>query len=276
MPPATKTVAPEFDKEGIALYCCDCACVLPLVPRTAAVISDPPYGIGLSTDYKDRQRTALAECNNFRPIVGDGPQVRTRRYTVRTDGPACSIPGVARNDFREIVADGRPFDPTPLLGFEVVALFGGNHFADKLPASSGWIVWDKIYGLSSKREFGFNDGSDVELIWTNRPKAARILRHQWNGLLKASERGENRVHPTQKPIALMEQLVRMLTRPGDIVFDPYMGAGATAVACVRQGRRFIGVEIERDYFGQAVLRVEDARGGGVMTEMKKQFKRRRS
>lgn len=201
----------------------DCLEILPSIAADA-VVSDPPYGMRLQTNYADRKRGALAPCNNFVPIVGDD----------------------------------RPFDPAPLLRFKTVVLFGANYYAAALPASGAWIVWDKLDGLQSQREIGFNDNSDCELIWTNKGNAARILRHRWMGAMKASEHNQRRVHPTQKPIALMSQIINHYTRPGDTVIDPYMGSGSTGVACVEAGRSFIGIEINPDYFAIAEKRIEAA------------------
>src|SRR5581483_3247502 len=63
--------------------------------------------------------------------------------------------------------------------------------------------------------------------------------------------GERGCHPTQKPVALMEYLVRTYTRPGDLVLDNTMGSGTTGVACVRAGRRFVGIERDPGYFAVA-------------------------
>jgi len=189
-----------------------------------AVITDPPYGIGVKTNYKTRKRSSLAECNDFRQIVGDDI----------------------------------PFDPTPFLDFPIVVLFGANYYANKLPVSGGWVVWDKLDGLESKRDWGFNDNSDCELLWTNKGNAARIIKHRWMGAMKGSENNERRIHPTQKPIALMVELLRHYTNPGDTIFDPFMGSGTTGVAAVQLGRNFIGCEIDPDYFAIAEKRIKDA------------------
>jgi len=211
----------------IKLYCGDCLEILPTLDITKidAVISDPPYGMDAKVNYKTRKRGALAECNDFLPIVGDS----------------------------------EPFDPTPWLQFSTIALFGANWYADNLPISGAWIVWDKLDGLTSSRKIGFNDNSDCELIWTNHGKASRILHHRWMGCMKGSEHGQRRVHPTQKPVALMEQLIDYLTNPGDTVIDPYMGTGSTGIACEKLGRGFIGIEINRKYFDIASRRMEEAR-----------------
>jgi site-specific DNA-methyltransferase (adenine-specific) len=187
-----------------------------------AVITDPPYGISLATNYRERKRGSLARCNNFRPIEGDD----------------------------------KPFDPTPWLLFPTVVMFGANYYAKLLPASGAWIVWDKVDGLPSKREIGFNDNSDCELIWTNVGNAARIIRHRWMGAMKASEQTERRVHPTQKPIELMRQIIRHYTKPGDTVLDPYMGSGTTGVAALMEGRSFVGIELDPGYYEIAKRRIE--------------------
>lgn len=219
----------------VTLYHGDCLDILPTLEAGSvdAVVTDPPYGMDAKTNYKSRKRGALAECNDFPPIEGDA----------------------------------EPFDPLPWLGFPVVGLFGANWYANKLPPSGAWIVWDKLDGLSSEREIGFNDNSDCELMWTNKGKAARIIRHRWMGCMKASEHGQRRVHPTQKPVALMVDIVSYLTQPGATVLDPFMGSGTTGVACVQTGRNFIGIEIDEGYFNIARERIEAAQREMVQREM---------
>jgi site-specific DNA-methyltransferase (adenine-specific)/modification methylase len=222
----------KIETEQYSLYLGDCLEVMREFDDNSvdAVITDPPYGIDVATNYAERKRTALAQCNNFKPIVGDD----------------------------------KPFDPKPFLKFPVVALFGANYYSEKLPPSGGWIVWDKLDGLVSQREIGFNDNSDCEFIWTNKGNAARIIRHRWMGAMKGSEQTVARVHPTQKPVVLMKKLIKYLTDPGDVVFDPYLGSGTTGVACAQLGRRFIGVEIDPDYFEIARKRIEVAYAQIVM------------
>lgn len=206
------------------LICGDCLEILPGLHGIDAVVTDPPYGISLETNYRELGRGKLALSNNYSPIAGDN----------------------------------KPFDPAPLLKFRNVVLFGANYYADKLPTSGAWVVWDKLDGLTSKRDFGFNDNSDCELIWTNVGNAARIYRHRWNGAMKASEQMTGRVHPTQKPICLMRWLVRNYTQPGDTILDPFMGSGPTIVAAILEGRNAIGIELDPGYFAIAQRRCADA------------------
>lgn len=203
--------------EGVTLYLGDCREILPTLGRVDAVVTDPPYGIGY--------------------VHGDGGG-KLARSTV--------FNRVA------VIGDDQPFDPAPWLAFPRVVLFGANHFADRLPPSSSWLVWDKRDGVCS------NDQADCEMAWTNAGGPARLTRHLWNGMLKASEKGESRVHPTQKPIAVMEWALRQVAQPGSTVLDPYMGSGTTGVAAIRLGHPFIGIEMHEPYFDIACRRVADA------------------
>jgi site-specific DNA-methyltransferase (adenine-specific)/modification methylase len=202
------------------LYRADCREVLPLLPKVDAVVTDPPYGIALRTDYAARNCSRLTKANNYAPIH----------------------------------EDATPFEPSVLLGrAKVTVLFGANYFADKLDAADQWFVWDKRMGIAE------NDMSDAELAWvagTGRI-GTRVFRHLWNGMLKDSEKSQRRAHPTQKPIALMEWVINEVGDPGTIL-DPFMGSGTTGVACVKLGRKFIGIEIDPGYFETACKRIEDA------------------
>ena len=104
--------------------------------------------------------------------------------------------GIVGNESR-IVGGDQPFDPTSFLDFDDVLLWGANHFADKLPKSAGWLVWDKKLGLKQ------DDFSDGEAAWHKRGTRLMIYRKLWNGLL-SHELGEKRHHIMQKPVALME------------------------------------------------------------------------
>ena len=130
-------------------------------------------------------------------------------------------------------------------------VFGGNYYA--LPATSCWLIWDK--------ENGASDFADAEIAWTNLPKAVRLIRYMWNGMLRANgeERGD---HPTQKPIGVMKWAISHLPEPCDTILDPFMGSGTTGVAAVQMDRRFIGIEREAKYFDAACRRIEEAQRQG--------------
>jgi hypothetical protein len=155
-------------------------------------------------------------------------------------------------DHRPIIGDDAPFDPEPLVKLGVPSiLWGGNHFANRLPPSQAWLTWDKRCADYS------NDQADCEMAWTNIGFPARMFRHVWNGMLRGPESKTPRVHPTQKPVALMEWCLGFLPDARTIL-DPFMGSGTTLVACQRLGRQGIGIEIDPDYFDIACKRVEEA------------------
>jgi site-specific DNA-methyltransferase (adenine-specific) len=77
----------------------------------------------------------------------------------------------------------------------------------------------------------------------------------WRSWASRSERGEGNVHPTIKPLALMRYLVRLVTRKGGLVLDPFMGSGTTGIAAVQEGIRFVGIEKDEHYYEIAKSRV---------------------
>ena len=74
---------------------------------------------------------------------------------------------------------------------------------------------------------------------------------------------EDRIHPTQKPVALLEYLIKTYSNEGDIILDNCMGSGSTGVACINTGRKFIGIELDENYFNIAKNRIEQALNDGL-------------
>lgn len=126
-----------------------------------------------------------------------------------------------------------------------VIIFGGNYFT--LPPSRCWLVWDKQ---------NTGDFADCELAWTNLNGSVRIFRHMWNGMIRDSERNIQRVHPTQKPIALMEWCIEKC-KNAETIIDPFMGSGTTGIASMKMNKEFIGIEKDERYFDIACKRIED-------------------
>lgn len=125
-------------------------------------------------------------------------------------------------------------------------IFGGNYF--HLPPTSCWLVWDK--------QNGENDFADCELAWTNLKKAVRRIYWRWNGMIRKGD--DYREHPTQKPVGVMEWCINQLPNETQTILDPFMGSGTTGVACVKLGRKFIGIELDEKYFDIACKRIEEA------------------
>lgn len=122
-------------------------------------------------------------------------------------------------------------------------LWGGNYYSDLLPRTKQMLVWNKqIRGMH------FND---CELAWCSGwREASRVFDY-------SPSRMEPKQHQTQKPLALMEWCLGFIS-DAETILDPFMGSGTTGVACVKLGRKFIGIEIDKGYFDIACQRIEDA------------------
>ena len=121
-------------------------------------------------------------------------------------------------------------------------VWGGNYY--DLPPRRGWLIWDKIVR-------NFSSGH-VEMAWTTIDQPTRAFNYA-----RCELASEGKFHPTQKPLPLMEWCVEQLPSC-TIILDPFMGSGTTGVACVKLGRKFIGIEIEPKYFDIACKRIEAA------------------
>jgi site-specific DNA-methyltransferase (adenine-specific) len=213
---------------GVTLYLGDCRDILPTLGKIDAVVTDPPYG--------QRQNTNITPGN------------------LHSTGIAVVWPD-------EIVGDADPFDPEPWLQVAPRALFWGAHrFHERLPLGT-WLVWDKVPTGKNR------DQGDGEAAWLNDdpPKPMRLHRLLWDGVCVGSAArheitaNQRRVHPTQKPVALMDWCLRQADlTPGAVILDPYMGSGSTGIAAVRRGHPFIGIEIVPLYFETAVRRIGEA------------------
>ena len=209
---------PTWESEGVQLFLGDCLEVLPTLGSADAVVTDPPYGL----EYD--------------------PQ----RYNRSTGTDSI---------FTAIEGDDAEFDPRPWLNFPTCLLWGANNYTQHLPRA-GWLCWDKRCTPKADKIFG----SPFELAWFRAPKRERVFkiaRIQHGGVINADGTNVKRVHPTQKPIALMLWCLEVAKYPRT-VFDPFMGSGTTGVACVKTGRKFIGIEIHEPYFEIAVKRISEA------------------
>jgi site-specific DNA-methyltransferase (adenine-specific)/modification methylase len=200
----------------------DCREVLPTLGKVDAVVTDPPYGIGLNT-------------NNFRFSGGNAASISRRGNGV---GPAKGA---------RIANDAEPFDPAFLLSIHAPKIiWGWNNYPDKLPRGA-CLVWLK------RNDDAFGSFlSDAELAWLSRGHGVYCRRDLSNNAI-----AKERVHPTQKPVGLMEWCLSFFPK-AETVLDPFMGSGSTGVACVQQGRSFIGCEIDAGYFDAACRRIEAA------------------
>lgn len=196
------------------LYLGDCMEILPTLERVDAVITDPPYGIGQDGGA---QRTRGSKRINGEKLGWD------------SERPAKSV-----------------FD-LMLAQSDVAVIWGGNYFADYLPASMGWLYWEKRMG---------GDFADGELAWTSQHRALRQFSHY------RKNKGDE--HPTQKPVELMRWCIEICKNIPESILDPFMGSGTTGVAAIQMGRKFIGIEREPKYFEIACKRIEQAAAQGSL------------
>ena len=201
-------VRPYYDEGGIAIYHGDCLDVLPALDlaRVGVIVGDPPYGVGLN-----QQDGRLAK------------------------------------DAAKVYGDDKPYDPAPLLALGLpMVLWGANAYADRLPASRGWLVWDKTHADTCQH-------SQAELAWASWGGGIRMHREAYHGFMRARD---GWLHPTQKPVALYLWIYAQRRFPATgAILDPYLGAGASLLAAKQLGRRAIGIEIEERYCEIAARRL---------------------
>lgn len=193
------------------LYLGDCRDILPTLSKVDAVITDPPYGINKDGQIRTTGGHGGRKAYEFLGWDGDRPD--------------------------------RDIFTLMLKAADKHIIWGGNYFADMLPPSMRWLVWDKGQRINQ---------SDGELAWTSMQQALRICTMNRVELMK-----DGAEHPTQKPVALMLWCIGQSGNPKTIL-DPFMGSGTTGVAAVQMGRKFIGIEREPKYFEIACKRIEDA------------------
>ena len=211
---------PYYEHAGIVIYHGDCREILPGLPKSDLLLTDPPYGIGADADAHKRSGA----------VQGHGNRRAARRIYEASNW------------------DANPPDAQTIALIRGHAkyqiIFGGNFFA--LPASRCWLVWDK--------QNADNDFADCELAWTNLDKAVRKIAWLWNGF--ARENNEPRFnHPTQKPLGVLKWAIGQAPDRCDTILDPFMGSGTTLVAAKNLGRKAIGIEIEEKYCEIAAKRL---------------------
>lgn len=214
----------KIEGDGYTIYQGDCLDVLPGLASGSvdAVVTDPPYGINLQNHSAGKHR-------------------RLQAYKIHGDG--CQSVGVLVNMWA--------------LQHNLPTVF----FASPLrPWPGKWrshLVWDKGGAVGG--------GGDPELCWKQTWELIQVARNNKlnggrdNGVLRYWVTPQDSVlHPAQKPLDLIKYLILKVTKPGDLILDPFMGSGTTGVAALQTSRRFVGCEISPDYFTIAHRRIEDA------------------
>ena len=199
--------------------------------------TDPPYGINEKGDRTAR-KTGLAKNHNFKDFKDDTIDYAVEAYQI--------VEGV--------------------LQVKRQVWWGANYYCHALPQSNNWFVWDKR--VEDKMA---DTQSDCELAWVkSKWSSVRIFRHLWKGFNKDSERNQQRVHPTQKPVALAEWAVDYF-KDVSTVLDLFGGSGSTLIACEKTNRHCLMMEFEPHYCDVIVKRWEDFTGKkAVLSELEKE------
>ena len=183
------------------------------------VLTDPPYGIGESNE-RNATRGKVCRPTDYGHYAWDSKRIPPEYFD--------EIRRISQNQI----------------------IFGGNYYGSILGDTSCYIVWDKD---------NTGDFADCELAWTSFKTAVRKFKYRWNGMLQENMRDkEKRIHPTQKPVALFEWILRLYSKPGDIILDPFLGSGTTVAACINLERQYIGIEISPDYVLASQQRIKKA------------------
>lgn len=119
------------------------------------------------------------------------------------------------------------------------------------------VIWDKVYHGMGDTKAAFAPTHE-NIVFAVKGKFS-FPGHRPRDLITFQKLGSAQmVHPTEKPVGLMASLITSVTKPGDLILDPFAGSGSTLVAAKKTGRRFIGVELDDEYFEKARRRIEEA------------------
>jgi DNA modification methylase len=189
------------------------------------IYTDPPYGINEKGDRLGRD--GLAESRKYKDFKDDTIKYAVDSYVLCED----------------IIKAPRQ------------VWWGANYYCHYLPLSNNWFVWDKRVEEKQK-----DTQSDCELAWVkSKWSSIRIFRHLWKGMMKDSEKGQRRIHPTQKPVALAEWSFDYF-KDFDNVLDLFGGSGSTLIACEKKHKNCYMMEFEPHYLDVIIKRWENFTG----------------
>jgi len=217
----------QSDDGSVVLYHGDCLAILPHLSGVDATITDPPFGISYQSQWRSDKSARFDVLDN-----DDKPQ--TEWIGLVKDG-ACMVVFCEwkfADVFRSAMQDNGWPVKSQLVWDRVVHGMGDLNGA--------WAPQHDLAWWSSRDGFSFPNG-----------RPSTVMRFQRLG-------GEELNHPTEKPVDLLSHIVRKSTTEGQLVCDPFCGSGTTGVACVRTGRKFVGIEINADYCKIAKRRIQEA------------------
>ena len=176
------------------------------------VFTDPPYGISVVKNEKVGADFGIAKKGKYSEVIADD--------TTKT----------AKEFYNTCIG----------LGMDKFIIWGGNYFTDFLPFSDGWLIWNKRANTDIRNTF-----ADGEMAWCSFHTPIRIYDQLWNGMIREGEK-EKRVHPTQKPIRTLSEIIQDHVK-GDVIFDGFLGSGSTMVAAHQLKRKCYGMELDPKY-----------------------------
>ena len=208
------------------------------------VWADPPYGIS-AVDEKTGQTGGLGRTGKYGYSFGgsksDSKPIKNKKYAP-----------IAGDNTLDAAINSSTLS-LELFQKSMQIWWGANNYSANLPNSNCWLIWDK------QTDALF---ADAEIAWTNKSGAIRLFTHKWSGVCKASEHGQKRVHPTQKPIALCEWCFEKYGKPDDLIFDPFLGSAPSIIAAQQMegDRAVFGFELSPDYVEVILRRFESFTG----------------
>ncbi|MFV8473992.1 DNA-methyltransferase [Mycoplasma sp. Z407A] len=207
-------------------------------PFIDAIITDPPYNISRK--------------NNFKTIGRQGIDFGTWDYDFD------------QTKWIKLVS------PFVKKGGSIIIFNDYKNFGDicKTLEKNGFIVKDLIRWIKTNpmpRNTHRRYVTDFELaIWAVKPGKKWVFNKNEDIKYKRPEiisstvaSGKNRIHPTQKPLSVIEELILTHTRENDLVFDPFLGSGTTAIVCLKHDRRYLGTEIDKEYYEKSIKRINE-------------------
>jgi site-specific DNA-methyltransferase (adenine-specific) len=139
-------------------------------------------------------------------------------------------------------------------------VWGGNYMTEHLKPTSAWVYWDKMQDGFGKT---FSSG---ELAWTSYKNPMKQIRYKYQGnyigfensiTTKSSNPEMLKIHPTQKPLALYDWLLKEFAEEGDLILDTHLGSGSSRIAAYKGGFNFVGFEIDPEYYEKQEKRFND-------------------
>jgi len=223
-------LTPFWESDDAVLYHGDCRDILPLISSVDLLLTDPPYGVEYQSGWSNDPR-----------IPGDDGSLDVQRCV----GLSLSKLGVARHAY----------------------VFGSFDFSGLKITKPVQLIWDKVSLSGGDLASPWGKQHEPIMFFANANRASRhrgkeglAAKLRKGSILRYQRRnGRKGLHPTEKPVMLLQELIESSSRFGDTVLDPFAGSGSTLVAAMREGRKSIGIELEKSWCEKAAERLEAER-----------------